>query len=131
MPDKVTVHEASQIIQIESYGNITIEDLWDSLDAVFKIRLDRGLENVFIDASKQTAFPSTLPVYEFGERVATSVQGMRFAIITGPATRGAVDVLKAIVCKRGGQVNVFTSADAAITWLTEDSNITQDGTSDQ
>ena len=74
MPDKVTVHEISKIIQIESSGAITIEDLWDSLDAVFKIRLDRGLKNVFVDATRQNAFPSTLPVYEFGEMLATSIE---------------------------------------------------------
>jgi len=43
MPEKVSIREDLQIIQVESYGEISAEDLQASLRMVAKIQQERGL----------------------------------------------------------------------------------------
>ena len=119
MPEKVTIREDLQIIQVESYGEVTTEDLKGSLDAVFKIRQDRGLTEVFVDATKQTSFPSIVPAFKFASKLAETVRSMRFAVATAPETRHNQEFLETVASNRGAQVKVFDSADAALAWLTK------------
>jgi hypothetical protein len=70
MPEKVTIREDLHVIQVESYGVVSLEDLKGSLEAVARIRQERGYTRVFVDATQQTSFPSTFPVFEFGSRLA-------------------------------------------------------------
>ncbi|MBL1143031.1 MAG: STAS/SEC14 domain-containing protein [Proteobacteria bacterium] len=122
MPEKVSVREGIQIIQVESYGDITTTDLQGSLNAVLKIRQDRGLTRVLVDATKETSFPSIVPVFEFGSELAEAVRGVTFAIATAPEMRHKMEFLETVVLNRGGYVKVFDSVDAALAWLTEKPN---------
>ena len=117
MPERVTVREDLQIIQIDSYGEVTADDLRGSLDAVFGIRQERGFTKVFVDASRETSFPSTLPVFDFGSDLAQTARGMKFAIVSSPKTDSGLRFLETVTHNRGGQLRVFDSADAALAWL--------------
>ena len=119
MPEKVTVSEDLEIIRIESWGDITAVDLKGSLEAVIKIRQERGLTKVLVDATGDTSLPSTLPVFEFGAELAGGVRGMRFAIVANAKVREDLDFMETVVRNRGGQMKMFESTQDALAWLTE------------
>jgi hypothetical protein len=120
VPEKVTIREDLQIIQIESYGEVRAEDLQGSLEAVAKIRQERGLTKVFVDATKETSFPSTFPVFEFGSALANTIRGMKFAVAASPKTDRDLRFLETVAANRGAHVSVFDSVEAALAWLIEE-----------
>ena len=122
MPEKVTIREDLQIIQIESYGEVSAEDLKESFETVAKFRQERGLTRVFVDATKEISFPSAFPVLEFGTELAKTFRGVKFAVVTSPKTNPDVRFLETVAVNRGAQVHVFGSADAALAWLMEEPN---------
>lgn len=73
MPERVSILEDLQIIKVDSFGEVSFSDLRQSLYEVFKIHQERGFTKVFVDASKETSFPSTIPVFEFGTELAQVV----------------------------------------------------------
>jgi len=128
MPQRVTIREDLQIIQVDSWGDVTVEDVELSRKAVFKITEERGLSEVFIDATKETSCPSTFPIFEFGSRLATAAlgsPGTRFAMATSPETHQThheIEFLETVAVNRGAQYKVFDSAEAALSWLIERPN---------
>jgi hypothetical protein len=120
MPETVSIREDLQIIHVDSYGDITVEDLKTSLNTILRFRKERGLTRVLVDATKETSLPSTLPIFEFGKDFAARVRGMSFALVAGQVTRDRVELLETVAINRGADVEMFDTTDAALAWLTED-----------
>lgn len=121
MPEKVTVREDLQIIQVDSYGEVRIEDLRRSMETVIKLHRERGLTKVYIDASKLTSMPSTLPVFEFGSEMAELFRTSKFAVVRSKQTRDVTRFLENVVRNRGAHMEMFDSEGAALAWLTNES----------
>ena len=117
MPETVVVREDLQIIHVDSYGDVTIEDLESSLDAVLQIRRERGLTKVLVDASKETSLPSLMRIYDFGSNVAANLRGVRIAVAISPHTQEDLSFMETVARNRGALVAVFVSVDAALAWL--------------
>ncbi len=122
MPWKITIRKDLRIIQIESSGEVNVEDLNKSLEDVVKIRRERGFTRVFIDATKVTSVPSTLPIFKFASEVAATIQDVKFAIAKSPNLERDIKFIETVAVNRGAQVSVFDSEDAALAWLIEESN---------
>ena len=94
MPQTAAVREDLQIIQIDGYGEVTPEDLKESLEAALRIHQERGLTKVFVDATRMTSFPSTLPTIEFGSDLAEEpARGLRFAVVSVPEMHDGLKLL--------------------------------------
>ena len=117
MPERVSILEDQEIIKIESYGEVSISDLKQSMEEVIKIHQEKGLTRVFIDASKETALPSTYPVFKFGSELAQVLQKLKFAVVTSPKLKDILRFLENVTRNRGAQVRMFESEDAALEWL--------------
>ena len=119
MPDTITVCEDSQIIQVNSWGEVAAEDLQKSLDTVLEIHRDQGLSKVLVDATRQTSLPSTMSLFDFGSELAGSLTGVRLAVAVSPHTRQDVTFLEAVSRNRGACMTIYDSVDAARASLTE------------
>ncbi|MHC4346589.1 MAG: hypothetical protein ACYSUP_18125 [Planctomycetota bacterium] len=119
MPEEVTVREDVEVIQVTSYGDVTMEDFSKTLNSILKIREDRGLAKIFVDGTAVTSYPSTSPVFDFGSQVADSLRGIRVAIVATLNKRDESLFFETVARNRGGHVSVFDSPDAALAWLTE------------
>lgn len=122
MPEEVTVRKDLQIIQVKSYGDITKEDFETTLDAILRIRQDKGLTKVLVDATKVTAYPSMASIFDFGSKAAESLKGIRLAIATPPGMRDDPGFFENVTRNRGARVSAFASPDAALAWLTKEPN---------
>ena len=119
MPEEVTIRKDLEVIQVESCGNITTEDFQKTLDTILRIRQDQGLTKVFVDATKATSYPSTMPIHDFGSQVADLLRGLKVAIVVVPGTRNESMFFETVARNRGGNVSLFDSPSAALAWLTE------------
>ena len=123
MPETVTIDENLGIVRIESYGDVTAEDFKATLAPALRIHKERGFARGFVDATKVTSYPSTIPIYDFGTHAAESLGGLRIAIAT-PAGRfdDAPSFFETVARNRGAHVRVFDSEDAALAWLMGEPN---------
>ncbi len=117
MPEEVTIRKDLEIIEVKSIGDITLEDFEKTLDSILRIRQTQGLTRVFVDTNMVTSYPSTYPVFEFGEHVADSLGGVKIAIVAVSGTRDQCRFFETVARNRGGNVSVFDSPAAALAWL--------------
>lgn len=124
MPEKVTVREDLQIIQVESYGVLSAKDLKRCLEKVVEIRRERGFTRVFVDASRERTLHDEFTVFEFGADLAKAVLGMKIALVASPELERAGRFLETVAANRGVHLVVFDSEEAALAWLTGKPNQT-------
>jgi hypothetical protein len=43
--------------------------------------MERGLNRVYVDATKEISFPSTIPVFEFGKELAQVIPKLKIAAV--------------------------------------------------
>ncbi len=117
MPETVTVLEDQKIIHVVSIGDITYDDLQETLAAVLKLQQERGINRVLVDATRQESFPDTMPVFEFGEAVPAALGDAKIAIAISPRTWEAVQFFSTVARNRGANVEMFDTTDEALKWL--------------
>ena len=122
MPEKVTVLEDLQIIKVDSYGDVTAADLKESLEAVVRIRKERGLTRVFVDATKVTSLPDTFSAFDFGQLMANAIQGLRVAVVGSKMLAKDLGFIQTVAQNRGGMIQVFDTKEDALAWLIDESN---------
>jgi len=119
MPEKIHIREDLQIIHIDSFGDVTSDDLRNSLNEVCRIYQEHGLTRIFIDATRETSLPSTYPLFEFGSDLADYVQFFVFAVVVSPAVKDDLMFLETVTRNRGMTVRMFDSPKTAMSWLLE------------
>jgi len=119
MPETVTVHDDLEIIEVHSFGQVTKEDLQQSLQAIDQIYQTRGYRKVLIDAQEEEGIPKMIDLFMFSASMGNSYIGKtgRFAVVISEATRKGLEFLESTTQKRGMKVKTFMSVDEAIDWL--------------
>ncbi len=117
MPEDVQIREDPQIIEVYSYGDITLDDLRSSLERIAHIYQNRGLCKVLVDATEETSLPSTLPLFQFGSELAESIRHLKFAVVVTDNQREDMHFLRTVLFNRGGQMEIFDSEEKALNWL--------------
>lgn len=118
MPERVTIREDLQIIQVDSYGDVTEEDLKGSLDEVMRVHGETGISKVLVDATQETSLPQTFPLFEFGAELAAELLTIQFGVAVSPEVADDLRFLENVTRNRGMNVKMFDSTDAALAWLT-------------
>lgn len=119
MPEKIALLEDLQIYRIDSYGDVSIEDMKQSLAQLVEMQRESGLRRVLVDATKETSLPPAGPLYEFGSELAKTVAHLTFAIAVAPGLARDLGFIETVTRNRGMQVRVFDSVDAALAWLND------------
>jgi hypothetical protein len=117
MPEDVSILEDLGIIQVDSYGEVTEGDLLASMEEVLAIHKARGFSRVFVDASKETSLPSTLPLHQFGSVLSEDATVLKFAVVVSATVREDLRFLETVTQNRGMEVRMFNSRDEALAWL--------------
>jgi hypothetical protein len=120
VPERVSIIEDQNMIKVDSFGEIKIEDLRNSMYEVAKIHREQGLKKVFVDATKETSFPTVAPTFGFGSELAESMINLRIAVVTPPKLKNILRFLETVATNRGAQVQLFDSEVEALAWLDEE-----------
>ena len=122
MPETVTLDEDLGIVRVESYGDVTAEDLRATLASALRIHQERGLTRGFVDATKVTSYPSAFFIHDFGLQAAESLMGIKVAIAAPRVQLKDSRFFETVVRNRGANLRLFDSPDAALEWLTKKPN---------
>jgi hypothetical protein len=119
MPEEVSILADLGIIQVDSYGHVSERDLLASMEEVLAIYRDRGFSRVFVDASRETSLPATLPLHQFGAVLSEDATSLKFAVLVSEQVREELRFLETVTRNRGMEVRMFASRDEALAWLKE------------
>jgi hypothetical protein len=119
MPEEVSILEDLGIIRVDSYGEVTEGDLLASMEEVLAIHKERGISRVFVDASRETSLPSTLPLHHFGSVLSQDAMVLKIAVSASAAVHDVLRFLETVTQNRGMQVKIFENREEALAWLKE------------
>ena len=119
MPETITVHDDLEIIEVHSFGQVTKEDLLQSLKMVDKIYQERGYNKVLVDAQEEKGIPNAVDLFMFSGSMEQAYIGKtgRFALVTSMATQKDLEFLAKTVREKGIIVETFMSVNEALDWL--------------
>ncbi|MFH1624369.1 MAG: hypothetical protein ABID54_04335 [Pseudomonadota bacterium] len=119
MPEQVSIREDLGLIHIDSYGEVSELDLIQSLEAAVKINKDRGLNRVFVNATRQRLLPSTSSLAHFRLRLSEEAGTLKHAVVANPDLTEALQFIEAGCRNCGMELQVFDSPEVALAWLNE------------
>ncbi len=116
MPDKIRVLEDRGIIQVQSYGVVTKEDIAESITKVRQILDTEGISKILVDTTRQETMPSTIGIFEL---FSTFPREFMLALLIQPSQATAEDIsfAETVGLNRGIQVKVFYEQGHALQWL--------------
>jgi hypothetical protein len=119
MPEEVSILADLGIIQIDSYGEVSEADMLATMEEILQIQKERGLTRVFVDASRETSLPRTLPLHQFGSALSSDAMMLKFAVLVSDKVREDLHFLETVTRNRGMEVKMFDSREEALAWLQE------------
>ena len=119
MPETVRIREDQGIIEVRSYGRVTLEDMLRSQKTVDRIYQERGYTKTLIDAQDEVKLPSTVDLFIFGISLReTFIANVgKFAVVVSEKNRTSLEFIAATARKRGIQMMTFSSVREATGWL--------------
>ena len=116
MPENLTVNKELGIIEILSYGKVSLEDSLSSLDTLHTLMGESGIRKVLSDTRKQNFQPSMMNIYEFGTKLPHKVQ-IAVIVSQDQPTTDAISFLDNVAFNRGVNIRLFGSRSDALEWL--------------
>ena len=116
MPQKVSVNTELGMIEVESYGVVTREDLTRSLEQVETRTKETGMHKVLVYTPKAEQLPSYLELDDFGAAIPPYLKVAVVVAVGQPTERKALFVVNVAKLK-GARVKRFVSKEQALAWL--------------
>ena len=119
MPQEVIVKKKNGIIEIKSKGQVTFQDVTETLSTVKQINEETGFITVLDDAREETSTLETFEMFEFFS--AMFPRFLQFAMLVDEETRTRQirQFGETVAKNRGHCVKLFISKTEAINWLTK------------
>lgn len=117
MPEKVFINSDLKIIEIDSYGIVSKEEMENSMALVEQFIENTGTRKVLIDASSQTNAPSFKALSEFGEKLSDKLIDVQFSVFTSENVIQEMQFLSLVGFNSGTQIKIFPSRQGAVDWL--------------
>lgn len=117
MPEKVTVRDDLKVIYVESFGDVSIEDLKVSLQEVIKLRRVTGYNRVLVNASEETSLPSPFAVFQFASQLAESMRTLKIGVIRSKKLQEELRFLETVSRNRGAEIELFDTEESTVAWL--------------
>jgi hypothetical protein len=118
MPEKVSVNTELGMIEVESYGVVTREDLSRSLEQVEARAKETGMHKVLVYTPKAEQLPAYLELDDFGAAIPPYLKVAVVVAVGQPTERKALFVVNVAKLK-GARVKSFVSREQALAWLNQ------------
>jgi hypothetical protein len=118
MPDTIRVNEELGIIEIESHGVVSKDDIAASFEKLREILREKDIHKILVDTTKQEMMPTTGEIYELFSSFPPEFK-MALLIDETQATANDVSLVEAVTVNRAIATRLFSDRDEAIAWLTE------------
>lgn len=114
----IKVNKELQIIEIDSFGNVSLEELDNQLKDICKLSAEEKILKVFVDTDKVEQIPATFSLFGF---MSSLPRNIAYAMYSKFDHRNKEDLkfAETVSVNRGIRVSHFTVREEAITWLKE------------
>jgi hypothetical protein len=116
MPDKIFVNEDLDIIEVESFGEVTADEIARSIAKVREIYSEKGVSKILVDTCKQESLPTTIDIFDL---FSTFPREFKLAILVKQSqiTEEDLDFIETIAVNRAIRMKIFSERDVALEWL--------------
>ena len=116
MPDRIFVDEDIGIIVVESIGEISVDDINQSIAKIQEILNKKGISKVLVDASRQESLPSMIDSYDL---FSTFPRDFMIAILVKEyqITEEELNFIETVAVNRAIRMQIFSERENALAWL--------------
>lgn len=114
MPETINYIESENLILVESFGKVTIDDINGTNQSAIALCRKKKCHHVLVDLRKQTEFPVAMDTYIFAE---TLPNDMSFAIIKSEFTSSEMRFLETVGNLAGKSLKTFFDIEEGKKWL--------------
>lgn len=114
----IKVNKELQIIEIDSSGHVSLEDLDNQLRDIIKLSKEEGILKVFVDTDKVEKIPATFSLFGFMSSLPRNISYAMYSKIDHRNTQ-ELKFAETVSVNRGIRVSHFTDRQEAIAWLKE------------
>ena len=116
MPDRIQVNEERGLIEISSFGEVSIGDIAQSISIVQKIFHEKGINKILVDTREQVSMPDSSGIFEL---FSTFPREFRLAllVVESQATEEDISFGETVGGNRGVLVKRFYDEEQAVQWL--------------
>ena len=116
MPSSVKLNKAGDVIEIQSYGVVTKENIAESITKIKELNANTTVSTILVDTTEQEKLPDAFKLLELAK---TFPRGMKVAMLikeTQP-TKKDIHFVETANLNRGVDVKYFTDINQAMDWL--------------
>ena len=117
MPEIVRVIKELGIIEVQSFGDVSVEDIASSVEFVKQIFKKAGINKVLVNTTKQESMPSTMNIFDFFSSNLPIDTKIAVLFTEKQPTESDIRFGEAVASNRGFSIQIFTSRDKALKWL--------------
>jgi len=116
MPDKINVNEELGIIEVESFGLVTKDDISESINAARELHDSKDVVKILVDATKQNKMPGTVDIYNLFANLPLK---FKIAILARESGANFNDLKFGVTVakNRGTLIKLYTEKQEALDWL--------------
>jgi hypothetical protein len=117
MPDEVRLNGEIGIIEVESHGVVTKEDITSSIRQIQQIQEETGISRLLVDTTRQDILPGPIEIFEIFSVYPREIK-TALLVDRSQATARDVEFVETVALNRGKQVRVCYDREEALRWLT-------------
>jgi len=119
MPLYMEYNEKHGIIEVESIGDIDVNELIDIRDRVISTVSEHRSNRILADIRKQTNHINIIKIWDYGSTLWDVMSNkIRIAIVHEDQKEEGLSFFITVAKNRGFSIDEFTTREAAVEWLT-------------
>ena len=116
MPDKVSFNKELEIIEVESFGEVTGLDISNSIQQIKEIQQDSGVDRLLVDTTRQQTLPSPIEIVEIFSAYPRNLK-TALLVDASQATVDDVEFVETVAVNRGKNIQLHYDREKALRWL--------------
>jgi hypothetical protein len=116
MPDEVRLNEEMGIIEVNSYGVVTKDDILGSIEKIQQIQSESGIDKLLVDTTRQETLPSPIEIFELFSVYPREIK-TALLVNTSQTTAKDVEFVETVALNRGKHMKVVHDREQALQWL--------------
>ena len=116
MPDKVVYNRELGVIEVDSYGVVTRDDISGSIEKIQQIQREQGVNRLLVDTTRQDQIPNSIDILEIFSNYPDDIQTV--LLVEGEqATEEDVYLVETVAVNRGKNIKIYRDREKALEWL--------------
>ncbi len=116
MPVELFVNKDLGVIDVRSYGVVTREDLFSSLESAKMLVNETNINKVLVDTSEERELPNLLDLDDFGSSIPKFIK-VAIVITNEQPTERSARYIGNVASIEGVHIDTFTTREDALEWL--------------